>query len=218
MAEYFDRVVDVPLSPYRLRVSSTKYLTFRSCLQVQVPRVSWRKNTIRTTQSLSSLSFFRVRFVSPVVGVMLWRALRDDLKFNMSERPQEPSVVLMVLIRRALTNQRTMVMRSQAQQLILRLCRRVSLSSASASEFAPTFPYMEGVTSLARLRVWSIGKSGQACTGAFAADRTGDTVTHTLCSVASKYDLFCNVYFGNRRSTKSMHDQTVRRGLRSFQQ
>ena len=32
--------------------------------------------------------------VSPVAGVMLWRALRDDLKFNMSERPQEPSVVL----------------------------------------------------------------------------------------------------------------------------
>ena len=33
-------------------------------------------------------------FVSPVAVVMFWRALRDDLKFNVSERPQEPSVVL----------------------------------------------------------------------------------------------------------------------------
>ena len=33
-------------------------------------------------------------FVSPVAVVMLWRALRDESKFNVSERPQEPSVVL----------------------------------------------------------------------------------------------------------------------------
>ena len=33
-------------------------------------------------------------FVSPVAVVMLWRALRDESKFNMSERPQEPSVAL----------------------------------------------------------------------------------------------------------------------------
>ena len=45
-------------------------------------------------------------------------------------RHQKPPAV-MVLMRRALINQRAMVMRSQAQQLILRLCRRVSLSSAS---------------------------------------------------------------------------------------
>ena len=46
----------------------------------------------------------------------------------------------MVLMRRAPTNQRTMVMRSQAQQLILRLCRRVSLSSASLFWAHPHFP------------------------------------------------------------------------------
>ena len=42
--------------------------------------------------------------------------------------------------------------------------------------------------------------------------RAEDTVTNPLCSVASKYDLLCDVYFGNRRSTKLMRDQTVRSG------
>ena len=64
MAEYFDRVVDVPVSVPLARFID-KIFDVSVVLQVQVPRVSWRKNTRRATQSLSSLSCFRVRLPLP---------------------------------------------------------------------------------------------------------------------------------------------------------